>query len=60
MLAVGAREHDGRPDWGGYAVDEVALRHNAGVEKETSEPSEAYAHVPGRQPTRYREGWLPG
>lgn len=60
VLAVGGREHDGQPDWGGYSVDEAALRHNAGVDTETTLASEAYAHLPKRQPTRYREGWLPG
>jgi uncharacterized cupin superfamily protein len=58
VLAVGARAHADQPDWGGYTVDETALRHNVGVEKETSEPSEAYAHLPKRQWTSYREGWL--
>jgi uncharacterized cupin superfamily protein len=60
VLAVGARERsvDG-PDWGGYPVDETALRHGAGVEEETNEPDEAYARFTRRQPTRYREGWLP-
>ena len=24
VVAVGAREHDGKPDWGGYTVDEAA------------------------------------
>jgi uncharacterized cupin superfamily protein len=60
VLAVGAREHEGRPDWGGYPVEATALRHGAGVETETSEPAEAYAAVAQRKPTAYREGWLPG
>ena len=47
------------PGWGGYTVHEVALRHNAGVETETTEPKEAYASVTRRRPTAYREGWLP-
>jgi uncharacterized cupin superfamily protein len=59
VIAIGAREHSTGPDWGGYTVDEAALRHGAGVEKETIEPIEAYASVPRRQPTRYRDGWLP-
>jgi uncharacterized cupin superfamily protein len=60
VLAVGAREHQGSPGWGGYTVDEVALRHGAGVEQETTDPEVAYAQLPTREPTRYREGWLPG
>jgi uncharacterized cupin superfamily protein len=60
VVAVGAREHSTGPDWGGYTVDETALRHGAGVEQETTDPDEAYAPFTRRQPTRYREGWLPG
>lgn len=59
VLAVGARDLSAGPDWGGYTVDEVALRHAAGVEHETTVPAEAYAHLPARESTRYREGWLP-
>jgi uncharacterized cupin superfamily protein len=59
VLAVGARDRSNGPDWGGYTVDEAALRHRAGVEQETTEASQAYAPVPRREPTRYREGWLP-
>ena len=70
VLAVGAREHqttrapDGTlqwtEDWGGYAVDEAALRHGAGVEVETADEEQAYARYPKSEPTRYRDGWLPG
>jgi uncharacterized cupin superfamily protein len=60
VLAVGARDKSTGPNWGGYSVDEAALRHGAGVEQETSEPREAYARFPQRTPTRYRDGWLPG
>jgi uncharacterized cupin superfamily protein len=59
VLAVGAREHQGDGFSGGYTVDEVARRHSAGVEQETTVVEEAYAHVPKRGPTRYDEGWLP-
>jgi uncharacterized cupin superfamily protein len=59
VLAVGARILSTGPDWGGYPVDETALRHGAGVEKETTDPFEAYAPVQKREPTRYRDGWLP-
>ena len=60
VLAVGAREHQEGADWGGYTVDEVALRHGAGVEEETSDAELAYARFPEPEPTRYRDGWLPG
>ena len=60
VLAVGAREHQAGADWGGYNVHEVALRHGAGVERETTDPYEAYAHVARREATGYRKGWLRG
>jgi uncharacterized cupin superfamily protein len=60
VLAVGAREHQAGADWGAYTVDEAALRHGAGVERETTEAQEAYARFPEPEPTQYRDGWLPG
>jgi uncharacterized cupin superfamily protein len=60
VLAVGGRARSTGPDWGGYTVDETALRHGAGVEDETTDAKEAYSPFPDREPTRYREGWLPG
>ena len=60
VVAVGARDKSvDSPDWGGYPVDETALRHGAGVEKETSDADEAYARFKDGEPTRYRDGWLP-
>jgi uncharacterized cupin superfamily protein len=59
VLAVGARDRSTGPDWGGYPVDETALRHGAGVEEETTDPLQAYARFPRRERTRYRAGWLP-
>jgi uncharacterized cupin superfamily protein len=59
VLAAGARDLSTGPEWGGYSVDEAALRHGAGVEQETADPDEAYARFPAREPSRYREGWLP-
>jgi uncharacterized cupin superfamily protein len=59
VLAVGGREHQDGPDWGAYEVEEKALRRGAGVDRETSRAEEAYALVPERKPTAYREGWLP-
>jgi uncharacterized cupin superfamily protein len=59
ILAVGARTISTGPDWGAYTVDETALRHGAGVERETTDAGEAYARFPKSELTRYREGWLP-
>jgi uncharacterized cupin superfamily protein len=59
VLAVGARDRSTGPDWGAYTVDEAALRHDAGVERETTDPAEAYARFARSALTRYRDGWLP-
>jgi uncharacterized cupin superfamily protein len=58
VLAVGARAQSTGPDWGAYTVDEAALKHNAGVEQETTSAKEAYARFGPREPTAYREGWI--
>jgi uncharacterized cupin superfamily protein len=59
VLAVGARQRSvDNPDWGGYTIDEAAARHGASVPAETTEASEAYAHLTRRQPSRYRDAWL--
>ena len=59
VLAVGARDHSTGADWGGYTVDEAALRHDAGVEQETTDPKQAYARFRRRKPTRCLADWLP-
>jgi quercetin dioxygenase-like cupin family protein len=59
VLAIGAREHQTGGGWGGYTVDDTARRHGASVERETTEPKEAYARFPDREPVSFREGWLP-
>jgi uncharacterized cupin superfamily protein len=59
VLCVGARYRSQGPDWGAYTVDDAAIRHGAGVESETTEPSEAYVGFPPTGLTRYRDGWLP-
>jgi uncharacterized cupin superfamily protein len=59
VLAVGARDRSTGPDWGGYPVNDAALRHGAGVKQETSDELEAYSSVPRREPASYRGAWLP-
>ena len=59
VLAVGARERSTGADWGAYTVDAAALRHGAGVVRETTDPAEAYARCGSSRLTGYREGWLP-
>ena len=58
ILAVGSRAAG--EDWGGYLVDDVARRHDASVERETTSAAEAYARFPASRPIRYPEGRLPG
>jgi uncharacterized cupin superfamily protein len=55
VIAIGARENDVL----GFPVDEVAKRYGASVEEDTDDGGEAYARVPPRRPTAYRNGWLP-
>ncbi|MEP6910955.1 MAG: cupin domain-containing protein [Actinomycetota bacterium] len=59
LVAVGARIDSTGPNWGGYTVDDAALRHNAGVEEETTKQDEAYARFGDSKRTSYRDGWLP-
>jgi uncharacterized cupin superfamily protein len=56
VIAVGARQHDEL----GFPADETAKRHGASVEADTRDGGVAYANVPPREPTPYRDGWLPG
>jgi uncharacterized cupin superfamily protein len=56
VLAVGAR--GGRKGIV-YPVDALALAHDAGVERETTKPEEAYRRFPSFSRCHYEEGWLP-
>jgi uncharacterized cupin superfamily protein len=55
VLAVGVRSGDQTI----YPVSELALRHRAGVSRETRDPSEAYAEIADDVDTPYQDGWLP-
>ena len=55
VIAVGSREHDSL----GFPADDVAKRHGASVEEDTTNGGVAYASVPSRERTAYRDGWLP-
>jgi uncharacterized cupin superfamily protein len=57
ILMVGARPQEEKLR---YPVVDVARRHNAGVETETSSGREAYASFPESTSGPYREGMLPG
>jgi uncharacterized cupin superfamily protein len=58
LLCVGARDRSTGPEWGAYTVEEAALRHGGGVERETTEPREAYARFPPGRLSRYWDGLL--
>jgi hypothetical protein len=60
VIAIGSRAHDGQPESLGFTVDEAAMRNGASVEEDTLDGGVAYASVPSREPTPYRDGWLPG
>jgi uncharacterized cupin superfamily protein len=55
VIGIGARERDAL----GFTVDEVANRHGVSVDADTTDPNVAYASFPRREPTAYRDGWLP-
>jgi uncharacterized cupin superfamily protein len=59
IVATGARVDSIGENWGGYPLHEVAARHDASAERETTDPQEAYARFPDRRPVTYEEGWLP-
>jgi uncharacterized cupin superfamily protein len=56
LLMIGARGLEGIR----YPVDELALRHGAGVSQETDSGRVAYAGLPSPVATAYRAGDLPG
>jgi quercetin dioxygenase-like cupin family protein len=58
VLAIGARQNAHGEGWGGYPYSELAMKHDASAEEETTEPKVAYARFPQRQPGEYRDGWL--
>ncbi len=55
VLSVGARARQGVI----YPVEPVALKHGAGVERETPKPDEAYAGTAENVSIRYVDGDLP-
>jgi uncharacterized cupin superfamily protein len=58
IVAIGAREN-AEGDWGGYPYSEVAMRHNASAEEETTDQEVAYTHFPKRVEGEFQEDWLP-
>jgi oxalate decarboxylase/phosphoglucose isomerase-like protein (cupin superfamily) len=60
VLAMSSRDNQQVGPYGAYTVDEAARRYGASAEEETQDGNIAYANFPKSQPTRYRDGWLPG
>ena len=58
ILGIGAREHQHGPDWGAYPYSEVAMKHDASTEEETTDPDIAYARFADREPAEFSEDWL--
>ena len=48
-----------KPDWIGFTADEAAKRHGASAAEDTMDPEAVYGPLPPREPTAYRDGWLP-
>jgi uncharacterized cupin superfamily protein len=59
ILAIGARAQQDGPDWGAYPYSELAMKHDASAEEETTDPEVAYARFPSGKPTEFREDLLP-
>jgi uncharacterized cupin superfamily protein len=55
ILAIGSRT-DGDVV---YPASDIALRHRAGIEHETTSPEEAYAGLPQDEDAEFEEAWLP-
>ena len=58
ILAIGAREHQDGPGWGGYPLSEVAMRHDAASPEATNDAKVAYRRFPAREEGEFLEGWL--
>ncbi len=59
VIAVGARGRSAGSDALGFTADAAAKRYGASVEEDTMDPGVAYGPLPAREPTAYRDGWLP-
>ena len=59
ILAIGAREQQDGDGWGGYPYSDLAMKHDASAEQDTTESEVAYARFPSGKPGEFREDWLP-
>ena len=60
LLAMSSRENQQFGPYGEYTANEVAAKYGASPKETTQDGEEAYAAFPDTEPSRYREGWLPG
>ena len=60
ILAASSRQFQKDGPWGFYCADETAARYNASSPEDAQDGEVAYARFPKSQPTRYRDGLLPG
>lgn len=60
LLCASSRQFQKDGPWGFYCADETAARYNASSPEDTQDTAVAYARFPPEQPTRYRDGLLPG
>ena len=60
ILAASSRQFQKDGPWGSYCTDETAARYNASSPEETQDGDVAYGRFAPSQPSRYREGSLPG
>lgn len=60
VLAMSSRQNQAFGPYGAYTVDEAARRYGACPNEETQDADVADANVPRSEPSRYRDGWLPG
>ena len=60
ILAASSRQFQKDGPWGFYCVDEVAARYNASPAEETQDAELAYERFAPSEPSRYRDGLLPG
>jgi uncharacterized cupin superfamily protein len=59
ILAIGAREHQHGPEWGGYPLSDVAMKHDAASPVETNDPGVAYERFPAGKECEFRPEWFP-
>ena len=59
ILAIGAREHQDGPDWGGYPYSELAMKHDASDPGGDERPEGRVRALSGREEGEFREDWLP-